>query len=183
MKGDQKEMLDAVEELGQSLGEKKKKELDRASREILQKQVMPKNTLGMSDSTLEGLYGQAFRLYNSGKYKDASHLFRLLIMMDSTEPRYTHGLAACLHMMKDYKSAVHLYTLCCVFEPKNPVPHYHASDCYLQIGDKVSAMVSLEMAIKRAGEKEEFQTLKDRAKMTLKSLEKEMKLKKKKKKE
>ncbi|MEX1012459.1 MAG: SycD/LcrH family type III secretion system chaperone [Waddliaceae bacterium] len=180
MKGDQKEMLEAVEKLGKSLGEEKKKDLDRVSREVLEKQLLPKNALGMNDSTIEGLYGQAFRLYNSGKYKDASHLFRLLIMLDSTEPRYTHGLAACFHMMKDYKNAVHLYTLCSVFEPKNPVPHYHASDCYMQIGDKVSAMVSLEMAIKRAGDKAEFKTLKDRAQMTLKSLEKELKLKKKK---
>ncbi len=44
--------------------------------------------------------------------------------------------------------------------------------------DPYSAIVTLDMAIKRAGSKPEFQMLKDRATMTLQNLQNEIKEKK-----
>jgi type III secretion system low calcium response chaperone LcrH/SycD len=130
----------------------------------------PKEAFGLSDQAIEGIYGQAYRLYNTGKYKDASQLFRLLITLNPTEPKYTLGLAACFHMMKEYSTAAEVYTIGGVLDPQSPIPHYHASDCYLQMDDKISAIIALEMAVKRAGERAEFQQLKDRALLTIKSL-------------
>ena len=123
---------------------------------------------------VEGIYGQAYRLYNTGKYKEAAQIFRLLIMINSTEPKYAMGLAACFHLMKDYKSATNTYSLIGIIDPQNPIPFYHSSDCFMQMGDQASALVMLEMAIKRAGEKPEFRTLKDRAILTAESLKKEL---------
>ncbi len=133
-----------------------------------------KDTLGITDEAAEGVYGQAYLLYNTGRYKDAGEVFRLLIMMDSTEPKYMIGLAACYHMMKDYQSAGSTYNLASIIDPDNPVPYFHASDCYLQLGDKVSAASMLEMAVKRAGAKPQFATLKQRAEITLNTIKKEI---------
>lgn len=133
-----------------------------------------KDTLGISDETAEGIYGQAYLLYNTGRYKDAGEIFRLLVMMNSTEPKYLIGLAACYHMMKEYQSASSTYNLASIVDPDNPIPFFHASDCYLQLGDKVSAASMLEMAIKRAGEKPQFATLKQRAEITLGTIKKEI---------
>lgn len=177
MKGDQKEGVKKVlEQLGDGIGKQQSKDFQKLSQEVLAKQALPKKMMGMSDAMVEGLYSQAYRLYNTGKYKDASQLFRMLILLDSTEPKFAMGMAACFHMMKEYANALNMYALCGIIDPESPIPHYHASDCYIQMKDNVSAIVSLEMAVKRAGDRPEYHTLKDRAVMTIESLRKEAKL-------
>lgn len=174
MRGEQKEQAKkAIKSLGTDLGKEQGKNIDKLSRDALMRQMMPKNALGLSDAMVEGLYSQAYRLYNTGKYKDASQLFRLLIMIDSSEAKFAMGLAACFHMMKEYTNAIGTYALCGIIDPDSPIPHYHASDCYIQMKDYLSAIISLEMAVKRAGKKPEYQSLKDRSLMTIESLKKE----------
>lgn len=133
-----------------------------------------KDILGVSDESAEGIYGQAYLLYNTGRYRDAGEVFRLLIMLNSTEPKYLIGLAACYHMMKEYQSAGSTYNLASIIDPDNPVPFFHASDCYLQLGDKASAASMLEMAVKRAEGKPQYATLKKRSEITLDTLKKEI---------
>lgn len=174
MKGDQKEEVKkAIEKMGLNFGGEQGKDMEKLSKTALYEQLLPKNAMGLSDAMVEGLYSQAYRLYNTGKYKDASQLFRLLIMIDSTEAKYTMGLAACFHMLKEYESAVSTYALCALIDPDSPIPFYHSSDCYIQMKDFVSAIISLEMAVKRAAGKPEFQSLQDRALMTIESLKKD----------
>lgn len=133
-----------------------------------------KDILGVSDQSAEGIYGQAYLLYNTGRYRDAGEVFRLLVMLNSTEPKYLIGLAACYHMLKEYQSASSTYNLASIIDPENPIPFFHASDCYLQVGDKASAASMLEMAVKRAANKPQFTTLKQRAEITLDTLKKEI---------
>lgn len=139
-----------------------------------QEETSPQKAMGMTNEMVEGIYGQAYRLYNTGKYQDAAQLFRLLVMVNPTDPKFTLGLAACLHLLKEFKNAIEIYTVCSILDQDSPIPLFHASDCYLQVQDKLAAMMALEMAVKRAGSKPEFQTLKDRASMTAKSLRKEL---------
>lgn len=174
MKGEQQQIKKATEELGATLSKEKSKDLKNVAAKVVNEGAIPKDILGLSDAMVEGIYGQAYRLYNTGKYKDASQLFRLLIMLNSTEPKYAMGLAACFHMLKEFKNAVSTYAICGVIDPENPIPHYHASDCYLHLQDPVSALIALEMAVKRAGDKPEYQTLKDRAMLTIESLKQEV---------
>jgi len=129
---------------------------------------------GVSDEKEEAVYSQAYLLYNSGRYKDAIEIFRVLIMLNSTEPKYMMGLAACFHLMKAYDAAISSYTLVSFLDPENPIPYFHTSDCALQLGDKMGAMVALQMAIKRAENKPEFKTLKERAEITLNGLKKDV---------
>lgn len=173
MKGDQNQIKKAVEKVGAEVN-KDSGTIKEAAKDVMQKAYLPKDLLGLSDQMVEGIYGQAYRLYQTGRYNDASQLFRLLIMINSTDPKFTLGLGACLHMLKDYKAAAGVYALCAVIDPDNPLPHYHASDCFLQMNDKPSALISLELAIKRAGEKPEYQKLKDRALLTVENLKKEI---------
>lgn len=174
MKGEQQQIKKAAEKLGEDLKENKSETMKAAIEKAARKGTSPKDALGLTDAMVEGVYGQAYRLYNTGKYKEAIQIFRLLLMINSTEPKYAMGLAACFHMMKDYQSAVNTYSVVGVIDPQNPISFYHASDCFIQMGDPLSALVSLEMAIKRAGEKPEYKTLKDRAALTAESLKKEV---------
>lgn len=173
MAGDQQ-----MGKIAQDLGSKIQKEAAGPAGQIAKKMagagLMPKELLGLNDAMIEGIYGQAYRLYNTGKYREAGQLFRLLVMLNTTEAKYVMGLAACLHMIKDMKAAVEAYMLCSVIDPASPIPHYHASDCYIQMKDRLSAIISLELAIRACGDKPEYKTLKDRAQMTIVSLKKEI---------
>lgn len=174
MSGDEGQVKRASAQLGAGIKEQKTEELKSIIQRSTQKAVSPKDALGLTDAMIEGIYGQAYRLYNTGKYKDASQLFRMLVMINTTEAKYTMGLAACFHMLKDYKNAADTYSIVGMIDPQSPISFYHASDCYVKMGDIPSATVALEMAVKRAGSKPEFRTLKDRAAMTLESLKKEL---------
>jgi type III secretion system low calcium response chaperone LcrH/SycD len=174
MKSEQHQIKKAIGDLSETIGQEKNKDFQAVAAKAVLGGVMPKDVMGLSDAMIEGIYGQAYRLYNTGKYRDASQLFRLLIMLNSTESKYAMGLAACFHMLKEYKNAVSTYAICGVIDPENPISHYHASDCYIHMNDPMSALISLEMAIKRAKNKPEYQTLRDRALLTIESLKKEI---------
>lgn len=138
-----------------------------------QKGMTPKDAMSLPPGYLENIYSQAYQLYNTGKYSDASNMFRLLIMFNAMEAKYVMGLAACYHMMKDYVSAIQTYTLCSVLDSTNPIPHYHSSDCYIQMREYVSAMLCLELAIERAGDSPEYAKMNERALLGLEGLRKQ----------
>lgn len=174
MKGGREDIRKVVGEMGAGLEPDQAKKLEQFASKVVGEGVSPRDAMGLNDQMIEGIYAQAYRLYNTGKYKEASQLFRLLIMLNGAEPKYSLGLAACFHMAKDYSTAAEVYTTCAMIDPTNPIPHYHASDCYIQLGDKISALIALEMAVKRSGTKEEYSQLKDRALMTIESLREEI---------
>lgn len=140
---------------------------------MLKQGMTPKDAMGVSSSYLENVYAQAYRLYNTGKYAEAAHLFRILIMFNAMEPKYMMGLAACFHMLKEYVNAIQTYTMCSALDAKNPIPHYHSSDCFIQMKEYLSAMLCLELAIERAGDKPEYAKMKERAQLSLESLKKQ----------
>jgi type III secretion system low calcium response chaperone LcrH/SycD len=120
------------------------------------------------------LYAQAYNYDQTGRYKDAAQLFRLLILLNANESKYSMGFAACMHMMKEYDNAIRAYTMCSILEPESPIPYYHMSDCLLEMKDKLSAVVALEMTISRARDKEQYKIIKDRATITLNHLKEEL---------
>lgn len=140
---------------------------------ILKKKMIPKDAAGLDNKSLEGVYAQAYRLYNTGKYIEAVHLFRMLILLNPAESKYVMGMAACFHMLKEYKNAIHTYTMCSLIDPESPIPYYHCSDCFIQMKDYLSAMMCLQMAIDKAGDKPEFAKVKERAVMSMESLQKQ----------
>lgn len=135
--------------------------------------LLLKDALGLSPKQMEDLYSQAYHQYNTGKYADAAKTFLVLSACDQTEPKYIMGAAASLHLQKEYKDAVKAYMTCCMLEPENPIPLYHVADCTIQLKDHPSAMIFLEMAIKRCGDKPEYAEIKKRSELTLERLKKQ----------
>lgn len=166
--------MEKVTQIGEDAQEASRNIFQQATGRTVKEGSSVKDALGLTDVMIEGIYGQAYRLYNTGKFKDASQIFRMLVMLTPNDPRYLMGLAACHHMMKDFLSAINTYTVCSMLDGDNPVPLYHASDCMIQVGDHASALVVLEMAVDRAGDKPEYKMMKDRALLTIESLKKEV---------
>lgn len=133
-----------------------------------------KDIIGLDNKIIDIMFGQAYQLYNTGKYEDASRIFQNLVMLNSTESKYMLGLAACYHMMKDYENAVKVYELCAMLDPKNPIPHYHSYDCFMNLGDKIAALNSIDMAIECSGDLPQFKVMKERAVLMVQNLEAEL---------
>jgi len=173
MKGSHEEKEDMKNAFSEPTGkqaEQLKEAISEIGDEIFNKGFSPQQAMGMSSSQTEHIYAQAYRLYNIGKYGEASHLFRILVMINAMETKYMLGLAACHHMMKEYVNAIESYTMCSALDPDNPIPHYHSSDCYLQMKEYLSAMLCLELAIENCGSRQEYSKIKERAQLSLESL-------------
>lgn len=170
MKSAPKNLKKVSEETAKKLEQNTNVDEAEMFRKFNERVKQPKDILGLTDPVVEGIYAQAYRLYNTGRYKDSIQLFRLLVSLAPTEEKFILGLGACFHLLKEYNDAVDTYTLCSAMNPNNPIPLYHISDCLIQMNDPVSAKVTLDLAIQVAGDKPEYATLKDRAKLTLDSL-------------
>lgn len=172
--GEEPEVKKGTEDLGIEIPDNLSETVTNILQSTLKTGMLPKEALGFSDEKIENMYGEAYRLYNTGKYEEAAQIFRLLTVLDLTDSKYALGLAACFHMLQDYANAVQTYGLVGVMDPESPVAYFHASDCYIQMREPAAAILCLEMAIKRSGNKPEFQLLKERALLTIESLKKEI---------
>lgn len=169
------EMLQALMGIAKEDAPKVQSGLTAFTDNILNKGLMPKDALGISDSDAEHMYAQGYQLYNMGKYKDARNIFSTLMMIAPTESKYLFGHAACSHMLKQYPAAAKVYVQQALIDTKNPIPYYHAADCYLELKDEMSALVALKLVVKRSGDSPEYAMIKERSQLTIESLQKKEK--------
>jgi len=148
-----------------------RKALEQLATGIVDHKLLPKEAMGISNEMMEGIYSYAYRLYNVGRYERAVQLFRLLILLDPSCAKYMLGLGACFHMKKDYEIAATCYLLCTMIDPKNPIPFYHASDCYMKLDKPEHAIAALKACLRKIEGKEELSTIRDRVQVTLDSYE------------
>lgn len=133
--------------------------------------MMPQDALNISPQQTENLYAQAYQYYNTGKYKEAQAIFSSLMFVNAYEPKYMFGHAACSHMLEKYEIAAKTYMQVGSIDSLNPIPYYHAADCYIKLEDNLSAIIALKLAVKRSEGKPEYELIKDRSLMTIKQLE------------
>jgi type III secretion system low calcium response chaperone LcrH/SycD len=169
---------DQIDKEARDVAEKQAEEfnavLGDTANKVLKQGMTPKEAAGLSNDYMENVYAQAYRLYQTGKYVEAIHLFRMLIMLNAMEPKYMLGLAACFHLLKEYTNAIQIYTMCSALDPRNPLPHYHASDCFIQMKEFLSAMICLELVIQQAGNRTEYAKIKERAQLSVESLKQQV---------
>ncbi len=156
------QIQDALQRVNVKAGEQARATIQALLEGALKKGVMPREALKIDDNTMEGLYAHGYNLYNQGKYKDASYMFRLLLMLDFASAKYTLGLAACLHRMQEYQNAANMYLLCTALDPTNPIPHYHSIDCYLKLDAIEFALIAVNLTIQACADQPQYKVLKER---------------------
>ncbi|MBT3394752.1 MAG: SycD/LcrH family type III secretion system chaperone [Waddliaceae bacterium] len=149
-----------VEKFDKNDGEQVQKLMSAMLYLIVVQGVSPKDALQFTPGMIETIYAQAYTLYNAGKYKDAEEIFRTLIFLDPLQARYHMGLSSSLHRKKEYNEAIKQYIVTSFFDENNPLPYYHAADCFLELNDPDSAQDVLQKAIEACGESAEWQKLK-----------------------
>lgn len=155
---------------GEEMPENAAKNLEEFKASV-EKGNAPRVAMGLSDEMMDGIYGYAYRLYNTGKYEQAVQLFRLLVMLDPSDQKFLYGMAASFHMNKDYLMAAVTYMLTSLIDRENPFPFFHASDCYFQINDLKSTKQSLVACIEACKDKPEHAQMKEKATVMLQQLE------------
>ena len=168
-----KEVIDeAIDKMEGEQPPEVREKLKKLNTDIYVEGMSPQEAMGLSDNMIEGMYSFAYRLYTLGRYDQAAQTFRLLIMMNPLEPRFTLGVAACYQMQKQYELAASSYILSTIADRDNPVPFFHASDCYIELGDMAQAEKTLKLCLERCkGNNPEHQAIKNRAEVALQQVQ------------
>lgn len=171
MENSREQIRDIINKLTPNLSEKDKLKQEELLHEVFDEGKLLKDALNVSDQTIEYLYSQAYRLYNIGKFKEASRYFHILYLFNGLDPRFSMGIAASHHMQKEYQRAVEWYMVCAALDERSPLPYYHISDCFLKLNEKLSALVILKMLQERLkGNDPQFAQLKERSLRMIESL-------------
>jgi type III secretion system low calcium response chaperone LcrH/SycD len=92
------------------------------------------------------LYSLAYAHYESGHYDDAADLFTQLTLLDPQESLYWQGLASARQMGQKYQAALYAWGFAAYLSEEDPLPHFHAAECYISLEKKEEATKALEAA-------------------------------------
>jgi type III secretion system low calcium response chaperone LcrH/SycD len=106
--------------------------------------------LGQSAESEEALYGVGYTFYNQAKYKEAMRIFAYLLTTNHLDRRYYQGFAACLQMQRRHADALKYFGIASMLDLTDPEPVMHSAECYLALGDRAQARLSLEYALTQA---------------------------------
>ena len=160
----------AVKEKAGSIPDNSKQLIEETVVRMLKDNLTLGDALEISPDLMEEMYDYGYRLYNSGKYKDALAVFEMLRNLDGTDSRFTFAIAASQHLSKDYTLAAGNYMLYEVLEPKDPLAYYHLFDCFTKMGQPMLAFDALSLASRLAQEGEEHAALRGKIDIELNRL-------------
>lgn len=164
MNKEEEEVVDAeVEKVAGNQPPEQKGALKNVFMDVLTKGLTIMQAIGFPPGLLEMIYSYASDLYGAGKYQDCNALFFFLAQLNPRDPRFLFGCAASFHKLKRFPEASSYYLMASSIDPGNPLPFYHAADCFLQANQPEAAIVLLEKAIVVAGESSQYQKMKQQA--------------------
>jgi type III secretion system low calcium response chaperone LcrH/SycD len=115
-------------------------------------EIFPRSPQGVSPLSSEEqqeMYALAYKLYHDGNYELASSLFTQLILTTPFNHGFWRGLASCEQMKKDYEASLRAWCLVALLDDEDPLPHFHAAECYLSQENRLEAEKALCAAEKR----------------------------------
>lgn len=145
-----------VKENSQGLTEEELKREEEAMLKIFFEGSFPADALGFSKEFLDEVYHYAYNLFQQNKIEEASQLFRWLKKMVPVEPIYTIALIHCLTLQKKWLGAISYLLELAYLDVEDPVPFEKISECLIELGDLSGALITIDKAIERAGDKKEF---------------------------
>ncbi len=91
----------------------------------------------------ETLYTSAFSLYKQKNYGQAELLFNQLCLSDPFQEDFWRGFASCLQMQLKWKEAIHAWGVLALLTDKDPIPHFHAAECFFSLHETEEAEKAL----------------------------------------
>ena len=90
---------------------------------------------GFSDDEIEAVYNVAYNFYQQHQYEKAEKLFAFLALHEHIDSRFSLGLGGCYQLMGKYNQAITAYSCAALVDATNPMPAFHACECYMALGD------------------------------------------------
>lgn len=166
-----------VASYGSELSKDEKIALAKMLMKVFEEGQSPKEAFNMPEHKICAAYSFANSMFTAGRYDHARNLFEILTMFDPYNPDFYIALGASYHRLKDYAEANACYIKGWAFDQTNPLPLFYAYDCFYQLHDLPAAKVTLENTID-ACKDPKYAKLKEKAKVLLESLDKEIRAKK-----
>jgi type III secretion system low calcium response chaperone LcrH/SycD len=118
--------------------------------------------ISMDDESLENIYQRALALYNEDKAEQSSEAFAILIRERPFHKIFWLGLAASKQKLKEYEKALEAYALTSLIDDHDPMPHFHAAQCYIGLNNKDEAIKAINLAEALAYNDQKFRGCMDR---------------------
>jgi type III secretion system low calcium response chaperone LcrH/SycD len=101
---------------------------------------------GFSPQQQERLYALGYQYYNQARYVDAVDCFTKLTLCNPFVQPYWCALASSQQMQALYTDALHAWGVAVLLQEKNPLPHFHAAECYFSLQEFAEALKALQCA-------------------------------------
>lgn len=132
--------------------EKLKKALRKIGKKMEGSNHMETSQFTEEDVSL--LYSLGYGLYEKCDYKNARTVFQRLVFARPYEIKYWTGLGAAQQMVKDFDDALTSWAMVSLLNDKDPLPHFHAAECYLSLKQFDEASKALSCSKERINNKQ-----------------------------
>ncbi|MDX8355148.1 hypothetical protein [Cognatiyoonia sp. IB215182] len=93
-----------------------------------------KSALGITDASIEALYGRAHQHFMIGQYRRAEEIFRSLCALDRSRIDFWLGLGICYRIRGD-DAALRIFDQAAAIDPSHAIPHFHRFDIFMRRED------------------------------------------------
>jgi type III secretion system low calcium response chaperone LcrH/SycD len=102
-------------------------------------------TYGLTQEHLDVLFETAYNLYYEKKYKEALSVFARITILNHFDKRGWIGSGVCWQILHRYNDAIDCYSRASLIDIKDPLPIFHAIECYIALKMNSDANSALEV--------------------------------------
>lgn len=113
-------------------------------------------TYGLTQEHLDVLFETAYNLFSKKKYKEALSVFARITIWNHFEKRGWIGSGVCWQLLHRYNNAIDCYSRASLIDIKDPLPIFHAIECYIALKMYSDAHAALEVIKPLIKDKPEF---------------------------
>jgi type III secretion system low calcium response chaperone LcrH/SycD len=103
----------------------------------------------------------AITFYQQKNYALAEPLFTQLCMSNPFEASFWRGLASSLQMLTKWKEALQAWCIVALLQDNDPLPHFHAAECFFLLKEKEETKKAILQAEKRVEAAKDPESLKN----------------------
>jgi len=129
--------------------------LSRLGRLVQEGKPIPIESFTQED--FNTLYTVGYGLYEAGDYIEAKRIFHQLVLAKPLQSEYWFCMGSCLQMEKSFTEALSAWAMCALLDGHNPLPHFHAAECYFSLGDIPEGKKAINLFLQLAKDREEFE--------------------------
>lgn len=134
---------------------------------VLLKSANLQQAYGVKDEEMAELYRQGYAYYQEDKYKDSAIIFKWLVILNPFVLKYWMGYAANLQLLGQFEKALRGYAMWAMMADDDPMPHFHAYECYKKLNNPVDERKALLQAQRRAVNKPIYNEIRQEIKQCL----------------